>query len=48
VTLRLGSRALTVPVIDRGPYVAGRDYDLTFATKVALGAGDVSMIWASA
>ena len=41
VTLRLGSRVLTVPVIDRGPYVAGRDYDLTYATKVALGAGDV-------
>jgi hypothetical protein len=48
VTLRLGHRVLTVPVIDRGPYVAGRDYDLTYATKVALGAGDVSMIWASA
>ena len=48
VTLRLGSRVLTVPVIDRGPFVAGRDYDLTYATKLALGAGDVSTIWASA
>ena len=48
VTLRLGGRVLTVPVIDRGPYVSGRDYDLTYATKVALGAGDVSTIWASA
>jgi len=48
VTLRFGGRAVTVPVIDRGPYVAGRDYDLTYATKLVLGAGDVSTIWASA
>jgi rare lipoprotein A len=48
VTLHFGGRTLTVPVIDRGPYVAGRDYDLTYATKLALGAGDVSTIWASA
>jgi hypothetical protein len=48
VTLRFGTRVLTVPVIDRGPFVAGRDYDLTYATKVALGAGDISTIWASA
>jgi rare lipoprotein A len=48
VTLRFGNRVLTVPVIDRGPFVPGRDYDLTYATKVALGAGDVSTIWASA
>ena len=48
VTLRYGSRSVRVPVIDRGPYVAGRTYDLTYATKQALGAGDVSVIWASA
>ena len=36
VKLRYHGRALTVPVIDRGPYVAGRDYDLTAATKVRL------------
>ena len=48
VTLRFGGRTVTVPVIDRGPYVAGRDYDLTYATKLALGAGDVSTMWASA
>ena len=48
VTLHYGGRTVRVPVIDRGPYVAGRDYDLTYATKVALGAGDVSQIWASA
>jgi hypothetical protein len=48
VTLHLGSRTLRVPVIDRGPYVAGRSYDLTYATRLALGAGDVATIWASA
>jgi len=47
VTLRYGSRTVTVPVIDRGPFVAGRDYDLTYATKLALGAGDVTVLWAS-
>ena len=48
VTLRYRGRTVRVPVIDRGPFVAGRDYDLTYATKLALGAGDVTMIWASA
>jgi len=33
VKLRYHGRSITVPVIDRGPYVAGRDYDLTEATK---------------
>ncbi len=37
VHLRYHGRSVTVPVIDRGPYVAGRDYDLTEATKNALG-----------
>ena len=48
VTLRYRHRTVRVPVIDRGPFVAGRDYDLTWATKLALGAGDVTVIWASA
>ncbi len=48
VTLRYRGRTVRVPVIDRGPYVAGRDYDLTYATRIALGAGGVSQIWASA
>jgi hypothetical protein len=48
VTLRYRERTIRVPVIDRGPYVTGRDYDLTYATRLALGAGDVSQIWASA
>lgn len=33
VTLRYHGHQVTVPVIDRGPYVAGRDYDLTGATR---------------
>jgi rare lipoprotein A len=36
VKLRYHGRQITVPVIDRGPYVAGREYDLTEATKDAL------------
>jgi hypothetical protein len=36
VRLRYHGRSVTVPVIDRGPYVAGRDYDLTTATKERL------------
>jgi rare lipoprotein A (peptidoglycan hydrolase) len=47
VTFRHGDRIVRVPVIDRGPYVAGRDYDLTPATKAALGAGDLTELWAT-
>ena len=47
VTFRLGRRTLRVPVIDRGPYVWGRDYDLTYATKRRLGAGDLTEVWAN-
>lgn len=47
VTLRYGNRRVRVPVVDRGPYVAGRDYDLTPATKAALGFGDTGTIWAT-
>jgi rare lipoprotein A len=37
VTLRNGKRSVRVRVIDRGPYVAGREYDLTQATARRLG-----------
>jgi rare lipoprotein A len=37
VTLRHGKRSVRVRVIDRGPYVAGREYDLTQATARRLG-----------
>jgi rare lipoprotein A len=36
VTFRYAGRALRVPVIDRGPYIAGREWDLTGATAIAL------------
>jgi rare lipoprotein A (peptidoglycan hydrolase) len=32
LTLRNGRHTLRVRVIDRGPYVAGREFDLTQAT----------------
>jgi rare lipoprotein A len=38
VALYYRGRMLVVPVIDRGPYVTGRTWDLTYATARALGA----------
>jgi hypothetical protein len=36
ITFTYAGRSITVPVIDRGPYVAGREWDLTGATAAAL------------
>ena len=36
VKLRYHGRSVTVSVVDRGPYVAGRDFDLTAATRAQL------------
>lgn len=36
ITFTWAGRSLTVPVIDRGPYIAGREWDLTGATAAAL------------
>lgn len=47
VTLRYGARRVRVPVVDRGPYVAGRDFDLTPATRAALGFGDTGEVWST-
>lgn len=47
VTLHYGDHTVRVPVVDRGPYVAGRDFDLTEATKRALGFGDTGDIWST-
>jgi peptidoglycan lytic transglycosylase len=47
VTLRYRSRTITVPVIDRGPYVAGRDYDLTAATRARLHFPSTGVVLAS-
>jgi rare lipoprotein A len=48
VTLRYGAHAVRVPVVDRGPYVAGREFDLTEATKRALGFGGTGDVWSTA
>jgi hypothetical protein len=47
VTLRYGEHTVRVPVVDRGPYVAGREFDLTEATKRALGFGDTGDVWST-
>jgi rare lipoprotein A len=47
VKLRYHGRTVTVPVIDRGPYVAGRDYDLTEAVKERLGFPGVGTVMAT-
>ena len=36
VTLRRGDRVVRVRVVDRGPYVGGREFDLTSATRAKL------------
>jgi rare lipoprotein A len=36
VSLLYRGRRLTVPVVDRGPYAAGKQWDLTAATATAL------------
>jgi rare lipoprotein A len=45
VTLHYNGRTVRVPVIDRGPYVGSREFDLTAATKQALGFGDTGVVW---
>lgn len=47
VTLHYNGRTIRVPVVDRGPYVAGREFDLTEATKYALGFGDTGNVWST-
>jgi rare lipoprotein A len=47
VTLRYDGREVTVPVIDRGPYVGGREWDLTGATARRLGFDGVGVVWST-
>jgi rare lipoprotein A len=47
VRLRYRGRTVTAPVIDRGPYASGRDYDLTPATKNRLRFGSTGTVWSS-
>jgi rare lipoprotein A len=44
VTLHYKGRTVRVPVVDRGPYVAGREFDLTAATKAKLGFGSTGTV----
>jgi peptidoglycan lytic transglycosylase len=47
VQLRYKGRTVTAPVIDRGPYASGREYDLTRATKQRLRFGSTGTVWSS-
>lgn len=44
VTLRHRGRTVRVPVVDRGPYVGAREFDLTSATRQALGFGGAGTV----
>ncbi len=44
VTLTHGINTVTVPVVDRGPYIAGREFDLSPRVKAALGCTDLCTV----
>jgi rare lipoprotein A (peptidoglycan hydrolase) len=44
VTFRYRGRTVTARVIDRGPYAAGREWDLTSAVKAKLGFGSTGTV----
>jgi hypothetical protein len=48
VTFMYGGRRVTAVVDDRGPFVAGRTWDLNQNTAAALGMGGVATVWSSA
>lgn len=51
ITFRHGGNVVTMPVVDRGPYVAGRQFDLTGGACLALGhcfTGSIEWRYASA
>jgi hypothetical protein len=48
VTFHYRGRTVTAKVIDRGPFVGGREWDLTPATKAKLGFGSTGTIWSTA
>ena len=47
VTFAYGGRTVTATVDDRGPFVAGREWDLNQNTAAALGMGGVATVWSS-
>ncbi len=46
VAIYYGGRTMVVPVIDRGPYANGADWDLTEATGRALGIAGTATVGA--
>jgi hypothetical protein len=44
ITLSYRGRRIRVPVVDRGPYVGNREFDLTAATRARLGFGSTGMV----
>nr|MDP8943454.1 septal ring lytic transglycosylase RlpA family protein [Actinomycetota bacterium] len=46
VRLRYRGRSVIAPVIDRGPYAGGREWDLTAATRGALRFPSTGSLWA--
>jgi rare lipoprotein A (peptidoglycan hydrolase) len=47
LTLRYHGKTVDVEVVDRGPYVAGREFDLTAATKQKLGFPSTGIVLSS-
>jgi rare lipoprotein A (peptidoglycan hydrolase) len=47
VKLLYRGKTITVSVVDRGPYVAGRDFDLTSATRERLGFPGIGVLLSS-
>ncbi len=47
VTFQYGGRTVNATVDDRGPFVAGRTWDLNQNTAAALGMGGVATVWSS-
>jgi hypothetical protein len=47
VTFAYNGRSVTATVDDRGPFVAGREWDLNQNTSAALGMGGVATVWSS-
>ena len=46
VHLKYGANEVTVPVVDRGPAILSREFDLTYATKISLGCPDMcTLLW---
>ncbi len=44
VKMRHGNNVVTVTVVDRGPFISGREWDLTPQVKSALGCGDLCTV----